>query len=266
MSRKLLVVASEEHNSSPRLKLPRFGTDRSVCGQNEKSFSIEIDSYYDDKWNIKDDVGITTGSGRGNSGLICLHRFKCYSLTVSLFATYQVYYDDQLIKTVSLAGEDDVTTFIGACDNEKEDIELCDSNQIAFRLELLTDDFPWETSWEVRDCKGEVKFSGDSYNQKNTDYIHFHCIDKRDYHVLTMKDSFGDGMCCGNGIGSYKIFHDNKLVKEGGQFSDSIDEYSFDIKDDDILDYCGCTVSDKKFLGDGTCDIGKYNSEGKFKV
>ena len=52
-----------------------------------------------------------------------------------------------------------------------------------------------------------------------------------DYYRFTINDSYGDGMCCNYGNGSYSVYLNNELVKTGGKFN-TFETFSFRTKND----------------------------------
>lgn len=77
--------------------------------------------------------------------------------------------------------------------------------QAEFRLELLTDQFAGETTWELS-VGGSVVATGGPYTNANTLEIETLCIDANSDVDFEIFDSFGDGICCGFGNGTYEIF------------------------------------------------------------
>lgn len=87
-------------------------------------------------------------------------------------------------------------------------------SQTKFTLDLLTDRYPDETSWDiVNDCTGETLFSGTS---EGIDV----CIDPGSF-TFTIRDRYSDGICCEYGNGSYSLFYNNNIIKSGGSFGAS---------------------------------------------
>ncbi|MEM7298183.1 MAG: CARDB domain-containing protein, partial [Bacteroidota bacterium] len=89
-------------------------------------------------------------------------------------------------------------------------------------LELTTDNFPNETLWSVEDVEGNVILSGGPYSTTGV-IIEQLCLPIDACYVFTMVDTFGDGICCGEGQGSYTLFNaDGEVIFEGdGQFGSS---------------------------------------------
>jgi len=90
-----------------------------------------------------------------------------------------------------------------------------------FKLTLLTDNYASETSWTlVNQCTDQTQANGAGYQSANTNYVEEKCIPSGEY-TFTINDSYGDGICCGYGSGSYTVEYDGNVVKEGGQFGSS---------------------------------------------
>ena len=90
-------------------------------------------------------------------------------------------------------------------------------------LELLTDDYAEETSWEFREIGGAVLDSG-SYNQSddNTTFIEAFDVVPDNCYEFEIFDAFGDGICCEFGDGFYSLTADNgDIVIDGGEFEGS---------------------------------------------
>jgi len=91
-----------------------------------------------------------------------------------------------------------------------------------FGLELTTDNWGSETSWTLSNVDtGSQPLSGGGY-QSNSDYTVDECILGGGFcYEFTIFDSFGDGICCGFGSGSYTITLDGEILGSGGEFGDS---------------------------------------------
>tara|TARA_Y100000385_G_scaffold93519_1_gene96618 strand:- start:1410 stop:2513 length:1104 start_codon:yes stop_codon:yes gene_type:complete len=83
-------------------------------------------------------------------------------------------------------------------------------------VSILTDGYGSETTWEIIDEFGQVYGSGGPYSN-NTQYnemayvaIFPSCFE------LKLYDSYGDGMCCANGVGSVLVTdQNNNIIFEG---------------------------------------------------
>lgn len=84
-----------------------------------------------------------------------------------------------------------------------------------------TDDYPGETSWTITDQQGNTVHGGGGYGSANNLYQHILCVDTGCYD-FTIYDSYGDGICCGFGNGSYNLQDDSgNDLADGGSFGSS---------------------------------------------
>jgi hypothetical protein len=89
-----------------------------------------------------------------------------------------------------------------------------------YQLSLTFDDFAGETSWQLEDEGGNILYSGDDYDSDDdfTTLVEDFCLEEGCYE-FTIFDSFGDGICCDYGDGSYAITNDEgSTVVSGGDF------------------------------------------------
>lgn len=94
--------------------------------------------------------------------------------------------------------------------------------EMEYQVALMTDEYGAETSWEIVSYQtGEVaassssKGSGSYPNSKSI--VESGCLPSNCY-IFTIKDSFGDGLCCEHGSGSYYLFVNDNLIAQGGSF------------------------------------------------
>ncbi|UOB15944.1 S8 family serine peptidase [Abyssalbus ytuae] len=91
-------------------------------------------------------------------------------------------------------------------------------------LSITFDNYPEETSWEILDSNGAVAYSGGTYgDQADGSTLNLTgCIDDGCY-TLVFYDSYGDGMCCNYGNGSYTLTNTDTgtVLVTGGSFSSS---------------------------------------------
>lgn len=106
----------------------------------------------------------------------------------------------------------------------------CAESESLARLELNTDRYPWETSWELLDRKQEIISSGppegSNYARENR-YLGHLCLEKGKRYTLKMYDLQGDGICCGWGDGSFKISVDGSKVVQSDDSNFKVKQYSF---------------------------------------
>nr|WP_321243864.1 T9SS type A sorting domain-containing protein [uncultured Psychroserpens sp.] len=117
--------------------------------------------------------------------------------------------------TYSTAGNYDVTLTIS---NGSESLtkvyqdyiivggETTNTTQII--LTLVTDDWPAETSWIFRDSAGTALYTSPEYIEGVDDFTAFietFDISVNECYTFEMIDSYGDGICCFSGNGSYTL-------------------------------------------------------------
>lgn len=72
-------------------------------------------------------------------------------------------------------------------------------------LILRTDNSPGETTWELMDDQGTVLYSGGPYTGNQTMYNHSFSLPATGCYSFVVYDAGGDGMCCSNGVGFYRL-------------------------------------------------------------
>ncbi|APY07067.1 hypothetical protein BWZ20_01555 [Winogradskyella sp. J14-2] len=96
------------------------------------------------------------------------------------------------------------------------------TNTVIFNL--TTDDWAGETSWELLDSNGTIVADG-----PNTPYVDFTTYQETitiptfdECYVFTIFDSYGDGICCSFGNGTYNLQDENgNIIITGGDFGSS---------------------------------------------
>ena len=96
-----------------------------------------------------------------------------------------------------------------------------------FKLEIKTDAFGTESTWTLREKDSgvvvdQIALEGcvgnKQYSIPEDGSI---CLQEGTCYEFEIRDSYGDGMCCGNGEGYYQGFLDGKQIFQGGQFGSS---------------------------------------------
>lgn len=90
------------------------------------------------------------------------------------------------------------------------------------KLTIKFDNYPEETSWNLRNSAGSIVESGGTYGSEadGSTLVIDMCLDSGCYN-LTMKDTYGDGMCCGYGSGSYTLTDSSGILVSGASFGSS---------------------------------------------
>lgn len=90
-------------------------------------------------------------------------------------------------------------------------------NDTSVSLNLLTDDYASETSWQLTDSNNAQLASGDNLSN-NTNYAETFCLADGEY-TFQIDDSYGDGICCNYGNGAYSIEANGQTLASGAEFS-----------------------------------------------
>ena len=103
-------------------------------------------------------------------------------------------------------------------------------------LELTTDTYAEETSWEFRDSNGTVLYNFGPYEAGTDDETTFNYsfdVSVNECYTFEIFDEYGDGICCGFGNGSYSLTTDNStIIFSGGEFSGDSEITEIGISDD----------------------------------
>lgn len=87
----------------------------------------------------------------------------------------------------------------------------------AVTFTLVTDRYASETSWSLTNSSGAVVHSGNGYRNSRTYTFNWTLAD--DSYTFTINDSYGDGICCAYGNGSYNLAEGSTSIKSGGAFN-----------------------------------------------
>jgi len=106
----------------------------------------------------------------------------------------------------------------------------CSGDEKLLEVSLTLDDWPEETSWSLSGnrcryyryygnyCYWTTIMSSQNYKKvKGTTVKESMCVPVGTYYFY-MYDSYGDGMCCEHGKGSYSVSLDGEVVESGGDF------------------------------------------------
>jgi len=85
-------------------------------------------------------------------------------------------------------------------------------------LTINLDDYPNETTWSILDANGVTVASGGGYSNANSTITADECIFNGCYDFV-INDSYGDGICCVSGNGSYTLTDEGgNVLATGGDF------------------------------------------------
>lgn len=99
----------------------------------------------------------------------------------------------------------------------------CSDNEAV--LTLVLDNYPTETAWTLTNSQGTIVYSGGGYSDANSTVTLDVCLADGCFD-FNITDSYGDGICCAYGEGSYTVSDDSGVLITGGQFG-SVDTQNF---------------------------------------
>lgn len=100
----------------------------------------------------------------------------------------------------------------------------CSSTQIPVTVVINTDEYPSETGWTLTNSTNtKVFFEVSAYDYSYTEYRHEACMYSLDTVKFEITDTWGDGICCYNGYGEFRIETPCGNITEGGMFNDIYD-------------------------------------------
>lgn len=117
----------------------------------------------------------------------------------------------------------------------------CTENAVTVSITL--DNYPQETSWQITNSSGTVVASGGPYGGAGSTVTVAVCLPDGCYNFV-MIDSYGDGICCSYGNGSYLVTDsEGNTLASGASFTSS-----------EITNFC------LPFAGGGGCTYSTINS------
>ena len=96
----------------------------------------------------------------------------------------------------------------------------CNGTEVT--LSITLDNYPEETSWTITNDGGVTVASGGTYGSSpdgSTITENICLVD--DCYTFTINDSYGDGICCAYGNGSYTLSNGGTVLASGGSFGSS---------------------------------------------
>ena len=104
----------------------------------------------------------------------------------------------------------------------------CDDGSCCFGggqllINITTDNYPSETSWDLVNQSGVVvaSINAGDLTSNATNYSWSICVNSNECYDFIIYDTYGDGICCSYGNGSYSISYNGSVVASGGSFSNS---------------------------------------------
>jgi pimeloyl-ACP methyl ester carboxylesterase len=90
-------------------------------------------------------------------------------------------------------------------------------------LSIKLDRYPHETSWKIKNNLGTILYSGGNYltSQQYQTVTTNICLVQGQSYIFEIFDTYGDGICCGFGSGSYSLDYGGLSLFTGGTFTSS---------------------------------------------
>ena len=185
----------------------------------------------DGNCNVDDFVSDTPTSDAPNYGCATGH-VSCG--TTDMVQNYMDYSDDACMNLYTLGQKNRMQALFGSggfrasllssngCGNGNPPPPPpgCDDNAVTVTINL--DNYPEETSWQITNSGGSVVASGGTYSGQpdgSTVTIEECLVDG--CYDFTIFDSYGDGICCAYGNGSYTVTSGGNTLASGGSFGSS---------------------------------------------
>ncbi len=174
--------------------------------------------------NVDDLVSDTPTSDNANYGCATGHS-SCNS--IDMVQNYMDYSDDACMNIYtegqksrmhalfSTGGARSSLLNSGGCGNEPP--EACDNNVVLITINF--DNYPKETAWNLTNSEGGTVASGGPYGTQTdgSTLVIEECLLDGCYD-FTMTDTYGDGICCYYGNGSYTVTNEGSVLAGGGSF------------------------------------------------
>ncbi|QTV05766.1 T9SS type A sorting domain-containing protein [Faecalibacter bovis] len=99
-------------------------------------------------------------------------------------------------------------------------LETLQTNKVT--LNLTTDNYANENAWYLYNSQNQIVQSGENLTNNTTYTIDFENL-AEDCYRFVLEDSFGDGICCDYGNGSYALtLPTGEVISSGAEFSDEV--------------------------------------------
>ncbi|MDL5028053.1 endonuclease [Vibrio sp. TMPB1044] len=178
-----------------------------------KTYDFSVDVYHTEG-NVKARLFVDGYLGYSNNGLT--NQWQALTHSYSATSTKDIvvgvrFYDD--------AGFDgsEVVYLDNFQPTETPPTQSC--NDTSATLTLVTDNYGSETSWSLKNSVSQTLYSGSDYQSNTINEVEM-CLADGSY-TLEVSDSYGDGMCCSVGNGSYSLSVNGTVVASGGDFQAS---------------------------------------------
>lgn len=186
---------------------------QTISVEQGKTYDFSVDVYHTEG-NVKARLFVDGYLGYSNNGLT--NQWQALTHSYSATSTKDIvvgvrFYDD--------AGFDgsEVVYLDNFQPTETPPTQSCNDTSAA--LTLVTDNYGSETSWSLKNSVSQTLYSGSDYQNNTINEVEM-CLADGSY-ILEVIDSYGDGMCCSVGNGSYSLSVNGTVVASGGDFQAS---------------------------------------------
>ena len=204
-----LVAFNEDGtaNYSDQVQVPLNTTytfNYSVCGEESPYIYSDSDDYTG-TWNAETNI-ISGFAPNSRTFIIQLAVYGCMDELAINYDSLAVLEDNSCeyivgcTDTVAENYNPEATVESGTC------FYVCDDNQNMVVMNLLTDGFPAETSWELSILNGESFFFKDGYTQQLTLVVDSVCVPGDEYITFNIYDTYGDGLSHGGVTGQFQLY------------------------------------------------------------
>jgi hypothetical protein len=224
-----------------------------VCDESEQLYVLHLHDSYGDGWNGNDFMAInidetalyetTMETGSESISAFCLND-DCYLISVdggtwqeeitweledsegnivlSGTSPYQQYFTvnsvcDYLFGCTS-SGALNFNELATSDDGSCEYPILCESGLNMVVMELQTDPYPGETSWDLITFEGDTLFASNVFEQADNLYTDSVCVANEASITFSLHDSYGDGLTSAAGNGEFHFYVCGAQVFSGSSF------------------------------------------------
>lgn len=112
----------------------------------------------------------------------------------------------------------------GGDQQDDEDETSCTADEIDFSLKIRTDDYGYETSWQLVNVQNDqtVLSQAEGTYGNNDNVATQQCLNANNCYTLTIFDSYGDGICCGQGSPGFQVEVDGQVFQGSQDFTSFI--------------------------------------------
>jgi hypothetical protein len=147
-----------------------------------------------------------------------LAQFESTSIELPIFTGV----DGENVVTATVTSPNGVADENGFNDAVSVDFTLSLGPTIDYQLVLILDDYGSEVTWELKEL-GQTLYSGGPYaDDEDGSVVEVDFCLSGGCYIFEINDSYGDGLCCEFGQGSWSILDDaGELISTGGEFEES---------------------------------------------